>query len=66
MKKKIFYSIEVECENEDVLNFVRLNNPTGFQYEYIEDVKGPELHSVFQDIFDCFDPIKNQKFLDEC
>jgi hypothetical protein len=36
-KRKIFYSIEVECKDEDLVNFIELNRPTGFCYEYQEE-----------------------------
>ena len=39
-KQRIYYSIDVECENKDILNFIRLNHPgIKFNYEYVEDVK---------------------------
>ena len=37
MKRKIFYSIEVECEEQDLLQFVELKRPSKeFCYEYTE------------------------------
>lgn len=37
MKRKIFYSIEVECEEHDLLQFVELKRPSkDFCYEYTE------------------------------
>lgn len=65
-KKRIFYSIEVECEDEDTFDFIRLHNPKGFDYEYVEDIKEPELHPIMQDIFDCFNPVENAKLLEDC
>ena len=50
--KRIFYSIDVECTEEDLFNFVQLNNPKGFQYEYVEDiVKIGNVATVSKDLY---------------
>lgn len=39
-KRKISYSIKVNCEDEHVIDFIRLNNPKGFDFEKIETIGG--------------------------
>jgi len=65
MKKRIFYSIEVKCKDEDLMHFIELHRPKGLIYEYVEDVN-PEIHPLFEDIIDCINPVKNRELLEQC
>jgi len=53
-KKRIFYSVDVECEEDDILTFIRLNHPgMKFNYEYVEDVKEEDTN-YFEKLVDIF------------
>jgi len=54
-KKRIFYSIDVDCEDQDILNYIRINHPgIKFNYEYVEDIETHKnnLHHLFADLGD--------------
>lgn len=59
--KRIFYSIDVECTDKDIMNFVRLNHPgMKFNYEYVEDVRPitSNLDSLFERLGEILKPNK--------
>lgn len=57
MKRKIYYSIEVECKDEDLINFIELKRPAGFIYEYMEEIK-PQQDDFFLLLGKIFKPEK--------
>ena len=57
-KKRIFYSIDVDCDDQDILNFIRMNHPDSkFNYEYVEDIK-EERPDYFKELADCINKTK--------
>jgi len=58
-KKRIFYSIDVDFEDNDILTFIRLNHPgIKFNYEYVEDVK-EEKPDYLNELINCVKPEKD-------
>ena len=55
---RIYYSIDVQCESKDVINFVRIKHPgIDYNYEYVEEIKELKV-DIFGAIAECLNPNK--------
>lgn len=60
------YKKQFEAETEDAIYIAKISEPSGIELDNVVEVSESNLHPIFEDICECFNPIKNAKLLKEC
>ena len=61
---KSLYSKTFEAEQNDAVKIAELKQPPGTKLEQVKEVSN--LHPIFEDILECFNPVANAKLLKDC